>query len=61
MFSAALGISEVECFKNTFYKRLEGLGGGILPIPRLTTQYKLMEVFPFFSFTMMPFLIWTTY
>jgi hypothetical protein len=27
IFSAALGIYEVKCFKDTFYKRLEGVGG----------------------------------
>jgi len=43
-----VGISEGECFKDTFYKRLEGGGeGGLLPIPKLTTQYKLMKLFLF--------------
>jgi hypothetical protein len=62
IFSAALGISEVECFKHTFYKRVKGLGGkGGCQSLNLTTQYKLINVFTFFSFRMMSFLIWTTY
>jgi len=37
-----------SCLKMHFIKGLKGMEG-ILPIPKLTTQYKLMKVFPFFS------------